>query len=571
MDRATPSPLPLYLKGLTLAAAVLIGTPLAAQGGGQPPHEILRLDSGFAGGSCGDVDGDGVDDIILGDQGYDDLGNFLFNIGRVQVLSGADGSLIHEFLGSNDSDWFGSSAAGAGDVNADGVPDLIVGAVNTSPFGRQSAGSAFVYSGSDGALLYEHHGLTTFGNFGFSVAAAGDLNADGYDDYIIGDPLDSYHGGATAGVAWVHSGFNGNQLWGYVGTPGDLTGHCVGAAGDINGDGHDDVFVGSPGADNGVNNNQGNVTIYSGAAWAVLLQINGSATTQFGFTAAMGGDIDNDGIADIVIGEPYATPQSAGWQQVGAAYAYNINGTLLREWVGDLYNDQFGYSVAILADQNNDGADEVLIGAPFADVNGQYDNGSAFLFNGSDGAQLHRWDGLNPYMATGKVVGACGDLNGDGQDDFLINAEWDFTTSNYGSMTAWSWGVIPYLTSSANQISSAAGGTVQFDLDFPDSEASLNYMLVGSATGTGPTNVNGVDIPLTADWLSTWMTGNNPPGVFSNSQGQLDANGNATAYLNLPPGIAGAYVGTTYYFAAVSIAVPMVQLSSVAVPLTLDP
>ncbi len=487
------------------------------------------------------------------------------------MLSGADGTLIHEFIGVNENDWLGSSTAGAGDVNGDGVPDLLVSAVNTSPFGRTSAGTVFVYSGSDGALLYEHHGLTTYGNFGHAIAGAGDVNADGYAGYIIGDPLDSFYGGASAGVAWVHSGFDGSQLWGYVGTSADLTGHCVGAAGDINGDGYADVFVGSPGADNGVSNNQGNVTIYSGAAWAVLLQINGSATTSFGFSAAMGGDIDNDGIDDILIGEPMAAPQSAGWQQVGAAYAYNLNGAFLREWTGELYADQFGYSLAILPDQNNDGADEVLIGSPYSDLGGTFDAGSAFLFNGNDGSQLHRWDGDGQARLVGKVVNPCGDLNNDGQDDFLINAEWDFSTSGYGAMTAWSWGLIPYLTSSATTLSNAAGGTVQFDIDFPASEAGNNYMLAASATGTGPTNVHGVDIPLTADWLSTWMTGNNPPSVFSNSQGLLDAAGNATAFLNLPPSIAGTYVGTTFQFAAVSIALPLVQMSSVAVPLTLDP
>jgi hypothetical protein len=261
----------------------------------------------------------------------------------------------------------------------------------------------------------------------------------------------------------------------------------------------------------------------------------------------------------------------AGFLPVGEAYAYTVNSVLIHTWTGQDWGDQFGDSVAIVEDLNGDGIDECLVGSPFADPNSIWDAGSAFLYSGIDGSLMHRWNGLDFGHELGNQVSACTDLTGDGLNEFMICTEKNYLNSVSSQTSIWSWEPDPYLHASATNISSAAGSSVQFDINFPTSEAGLTYMLVGSASGTGPTTVNGVAIPLTADWLSTLMTGGNPPAVFNNTQGLLDNNGDATASLNLPPNAAAGFVGTTFYFAAVSIAPPLVQLSSMAVALTVDP
>jgi hypothetical protein len=105
-------------------------------------------------------------------------------------------------------DFFGWSVAGAGDVNGDGFDDYIVGAQSASPGGLADAGSAYVYSGKDGSLLYQKDGLAAGDKFGTSVGMAGDVNGDGKVDFIVGAP----DANSNAGAAYVYSGADGSLL-----------------------------------------------------------------------------------------------------------------------------------------------------------------------------------------------------------------------------------------------------------------------------------------------------------------------------------------------------------------------
>ena len=159
---------------------------------------------------AGDVNGDGKSDFIVGAP-YADPGGRA-DAGSAYVYSGADGSILYQRDGGAAYDNFGLSVSTAGDVNGDGKDDFIVGAHQADPGGRDRAGSAYVYSGADGSLLYQRNGGAAYDNFGLSVSTAGDANGDGKDDFIVGAILANPGGKGDAGSAYVYSGADGALL-----------------------------------------------------------------------------------------------------------------------------------------------------------------------------------------------------------------------------------------------------------------------------------------------------------------------------------------------------------------------
>ena len=147
---------------------------------------------------AGDVNGDGFDDFIVGAFGDDNNGNYS---GSARVFSGADGSVLFTVSGDSLYDEFGRSVSGAGDVNGDGFDDLIVGAFGDDNNGNQS-GSARVFSGADGSVLFTFNGDSAGDYFGFSISGAGDVNGDGFDDLIVGARSDD-NNGSNSGSARV--------------------------------------------------------------------------------------------------------------------------------------------------------------------------------------------------------------------------------------------------------------------------------------------------------------------------------------------------------------------------------
>jgi len=333
----------------------------------------LDLNFGHSVGGAGNVDATAGTEIIIGAAFYN------HRYGAAYVFRGTNGSLIYPKYGSNSCGCFpscyvtgirfGQSVAGAGDVNGDGRSDFIIGAPFDNGNGQQYAGKAFVYSGLDSSLLYEKQGGAANDYFGWSVAGAGDVNNDGKADFIVGAWGDDEVTFVNSGSAFVYSGATGNLLRSEFGiADGQRFGWSVAGTGDVNGDGKADFMVGAPGAGSG----SGKAQVFSGAGGLIYTKNGSSGGDSLGYSVAGAGNSDGDGVPDFIVGAPNT---SSGR---GSAYLYSgINGGLIVSINGEVTGDGFGTSVAGGGDMLNDGTDEFLVGAPYADD----DRGSAYVYH----------------------------------------------------------------------------------------------------------------------------------------------------------------------------------------------
>ena len=339
--------------------------------------------------TAGDVNGDGLGDIIVGARLDDNNGS---DSGSARILSGADGSILLFLTGDSAGDVLGGSVSGGQDVNGDGTPDVIAGARGDAKNGALSGG-AFVFSGLDGSLLYLFSGDSVDDQFGFSVSMAGDLNGDGFADMIVGAPFDD-NNGADSGIARVFSGFDGSILYTFVGdAAGYRLGTSVSEAGDVNGDGFDDVIVGASG-----NINSGSARVFSGFDGSIQFTFNGDAgdlaadslgTSPYFVDGA--GDVNGDGFDDLIVG--FFGNDNNGVSAGTARVHSGLDGSVLFSVDGELSGDQFGRAVSRAGDVNGDGLDDVIVGAPGKSFT-TTDPGSAHVFSFGAGSVDSDGDGL---------------------------------------------------------------------------------------------------------------------------------------------------------------------------------
>lgn len=326
-------------------ASVLFDVP------GVAPGE--RFGSAVAAG--GDVDGDGRDDVIAGAP----LGSFAGQpTGIARLLSGADGSTLREWHGEGAGDAFGTAVCAAGDVDADGSPDLAVGAPYRSTL-KPNAGALYVFSGATGNLIRQLEGQTSQARLGRALAPIGDFDRDGTPDLVAGAPGEKL-GGDQLGAVRVVSGANGATLLSVLGTdPGGNFGQAIAPAGDFDLDGRPDILVGSPSESTGpLDPSVGAIRIVSGADGSILFaKLATESTTPLGGSVAGGDDVDADGRPDFLVGRPGVA---------GVPGAVDVRsgdgGGLLATLAGESDGDQFGVGLA-LADVDGDGIRDAVVGA----------------------------------------------------------------------------------------------------------------------------------------------------------------------------------------------------------------
>ena len=396
------------------AAALLLGPTISAQNvlytfSGDSAGDRL----GWTVGGAGDVNRDGFDDLIVGAHRDDNHGT---DSGSARVISGLDGSYLATFFGDSAGDFFGYSVAGAGDVNNDGSDDVIVGAPFDADNGT-GAGSARVFSGRDGSILYTFYGDSAGDLFGVSVAGPGDVNQDGFADLFVGAEGDDATG-SQSGRAQVFSGLDGSILYTFDGdSPDDRFGIFVSGAGDVNNDGSPDLIAGAFFDDNN-GPESGSARVLSGADGSILYTFYGdSPGDRLGRPVGAAGDVNDDGFDDVIVGAQ--EDDNNGNMSGSARVLSGANGSILYTFHGDSAGDILGSSVAGIGDVNKDGHDDVLVGARRDDNNGGA-SGSARVLSGADGSILYMFDGDSPDDQFGYAVASAGDVNRDGYPDFIV-------------------------------------------------------------------------------------------------------------------------------------------------------
>ena len=498
---------------------LLTATSPAQTAGGEYP--ILQKWEGGAGdfhgwdvACAGDVNADGYSDVIVNSRKKD---------GTVDVYSGFDGALLYRFVDLSDYS-FGYAVDGAGDCNGDGYDDLLIGSRN--------ADNAFIYSGFDGSLISHIDGGPGGNWFGAKVSGAGDVNNDGFDDIIV----------AGYGDGYVYSGLDSSLLYQVPNA------NWVSNGGDVDRDGFDDFLVGHTYFDHSGLNDAGIATLHSGFDGSIIFQWLGeNARDRFG-SVGHAGDLNMDGVPDIVVGAPGPDPPSSSF--TGQAYAFSgVDGTLLHHWPGMNGGDWMGSRVSGTGDFNGDGFGDVLVSAPWADPDGKTSAGSVFLYSGADGSLLHRMDGETSNCLFGWSANAAGDCDADGLGDLVVGAQWALGQRG----TTYVFGFNEGMSATANEISVSTGGRAELHIDFSEHAAGMEYRVLASRSGVGPIHY-GVDIPLGYDPLLLRSIGGYYPGALEGGlHGTLDANGDAIAVIRLTAGNWQDLIGRNYHMAVVVI------------------
>jgi hypothetical protein len=376
--------------------------------------ELSGISFGQSVASAGDINNDGYGDFIIGAP------NFNSQTGKAYIYTNSlFGNDIADLTikGENTNDNFGSVVSDAGDVNGDGYDDLIIGAPN---FGTSNLGKAYVFFGGENVNTVPDLTMTfdtTTTSFANAVSSAGDVNADGYDDIIVG--VKNF---APDGAALIYFGGsamdNVPDLTLLGESLGDNFGTSVSGAGDVNRDGFDDVIVG----DNLYGPNIGRAYIYFGGSAmnsTVDVTLSADDSSSFGAAVSDAGDVNRDGYADVLVGAP---TNDAVASNAGRAYIFyggaSMNSFADVTMSGESSSDEFGDVLSVAGDFNKDGFDDIIVGGTFTI--------KAYLFLGgntmNNSPDVIFTDSISPSRI-GCAVSGAGDVNQDGFSDVIVGAD----------------------------------------------------------------------------------------------------------------------------------------------------
>ena len=454
------------------------------------------------------------------------------------VVAGTGGFVIN---GIDAADLSGASVSGAGDVNGDGLGDLIVGVPFADPGAASGAGESYVVFGKASTTAVELsavaagtggfviNGIAVFDDSGGSVSGGGDVNGDGLADLIVGangaDPGgESYvvfgkASGTAVDLSTVASGTGGFVINGIDAY--DSSG-SVSGAGDVNGDGLADLIVGALGADPNGDSLAGESYVVFGKANGTAVELSSVASGAGGFIingvdtedrsgriVSGGGDVNGDGLADLIVAASYADP--GGDSEAGESYVVfgKANGTAVE--LSDVAagtggfvvngidpDDESGFSVSGAGDVNGDGLADLIIGARYADPPSDGDAGESYVVFGKVSGAVVELSavaaGTGGFMINGidsgdSIVGSVsgsGDINGDGLADLLIGAGSSISGGEY--LAGESYVVFGKSSGTTVELSAVAAGTGGFIMNGID-EFDFSG---GSVSGAGDVNGDGL-------------------------------------------------------------------------------
>jgi hypothetical protein len=315
--------------------------------------------------------------------------------------------------------------------------------------------------------------------FGFVAEAIGDLDGDGASEIIIG-ALRNTQGGPLAGKAFVYSGGSGALIHSVAGAPFNRLGHAVAGVGDVDADGVPDYAVAGPGTPGAPPPQLGRLLVISGATHTVLIDRTGPAHLSFfGYDIGGAGDVNQDGRADVLVGAPF---HSLAGQFSGSAHVISgADGSTLRTVPGPAPLAGFGSAVSRVGDQTGDGRDDHAVGAFGA---GTFQTGEAYVLSAADGSIVRT---LKAKQQTGLQFGNffvhdAGDIDADGMADIFVG---DYGDSSVGPGSGL--GYVFY------------GGRDERRLIFPDEPGSG----LGPGRGAGDVDGDGHDDVVIAAYLSS--------------------------------------------------------------------
>lgn len=446
-------------------------------------------ETGFSVASAGDVNGDGLEDVIIGARREDNnKGRAYVVFGKTDttaidltaVLAGSGGFVISS-LSKSDS-YTGYDVYGAGDINGDGLADLLVSVPDFNSSASGPGDVFVVYGKADTAAVqlstitggqstgFRISGVsaTAQGQLGQSLAAAGDMNGDGIGDFIIGQPgqgkayvVYGRQDNATINITAVEAGSGGYAITGLTGGSNYWDAN-VGAGGDVNGDGLADVVIGDGNLNNtnnrafvvfGSTNNPGSFVGTAVGTRGFIIQGATATGSKLGDHVTIVDDFNGDGLADVVVsdearrvyvvyGKTGNTTVALGATSVDATGAAGF--TILTNDAADTVGSLMAKNVLVSSagDFNGDGLTDLLIGVPTGDPYGRADAGRSYLVYGRTGgvsvstgsmafSDGFRIIGESAGDYSGFAISAAGDVNGDGFADLVMGAY----GTDYGSQT----------------------------------------------------------------------------------------------------------------------------------------